>query len=114
MRYWLVAFICLNSFCLFAADEPDVSGDYQCTREGSQCDPDYAFSYDSKTQFVTGEGPSWKVSGYVIRQEAKKTGNVYLVLPEAISLSKEVITFWADGKVSSRDGQFTCSLTKKK
>lgn len=108
MVKFIFALICIHSFTAFAADAPDRSGTYQCKCEGGFCEPDYSFSYDQKTQFVTGEGPAWKVSGYVMRQEAKKTGAVYLTVPSAATFSADTITFSEDGKVTARGGQFSC------
>ena len=38
------------------------------------CPPvaDYSFMYDAKTQFISGEGPSWKLSGLAIVNNRKQ------------------------------------------
>lgn len=106
-----VMFAVLSSSFLFGADAPDRSGKYLCKCDTIHCenDPSYTFVYDQKTQFLSGEGPSWKVSGYAMRQESKVTGVVFLILPAAISFSRETVVFSADGRVSARGGSYLCT-----
>jgi hypothetical protein len=48
-------------------------------------------NYEPKIQFLEIEGPKWKYSGHVTRQESKVTGAVYITVPGSYSFGPTTI-----------------------
>lgn len=97
---------------VLADESADRSGTFECQCSTSFCTYDEGFriTYDKDRQFITAEGPSWKYSGYVTRQESKTTGAIYLVLPRGYTVmsSQHLFTLQPDGEVRLDGEDLTC------